>query len=154
MTTSQAQPGQPAPTAREAARHGDSVVMHETASRGESAAGRELPALGGLILLARAGQFASAYAEHAEGPGRDLDVLLVQRASPSGASRQWPFRAGASTRRRRPRTTLETPAAGERPARARGAARGPRRPVWTGRRGGARSAARGAAPVSNRLGSP
>ncbi|MEV7650343.1 NUDIX hydrolase [Kocuria marina] len=65
----------------ELARHGDSVIMHdrEPWRIGELDENHRHSAV--LILFGALDAVPSHYAEHTDGPGRDLDVLLVQRAA-------------------------------------------------------------------------
>ena len=119
MTTSQAQPGSPREQLVELARHGSSVMMQDREPWRIGQLDENFRHSAVLILFGALDSVPSAYAEHAEGPGRDLDVLLVQRAStlrahPGRAPR--PAGRGAGHHAGGPRWDRE------RPARARGAA--------------------------------
>ena len=111
MTTSQAQPSSPREQLVELARHGDSVVMHDREPWRIGQLDENFRHSAVLILFGALDSVPSAYAEHAEGPGRDLDVLLVQRASTLRAHPgQVAFPGGRlDPPDGEPGTTLETP---------------------------------------------
>lgn len=81
MTTSSPIQGGPREQLVELARHGDSVIMHdrEPWRIGELDENYRHSAV--LVLFGALDSVPAEYAEHSEGPGRDLDVLFVQRAS-------------------------------------------------------------------------
>lgn len=63
------------------ARHGDSVVMEDREPWRIGALDQNFRQSAVLILFGALDEIPSRYREHAEGPGRDLDVLLVQRSA-------------------------------------------------------------------------
>ncbi|MDO4918291.1 CoA pyrophosphatase [Kocuria sp.] len=81
MTTPQPHTGGPREQLVELARHGDTVLVQDREPWRIGQLGENFRHSAVLILFGALDRVPSAYAEHSEGPGRDLDVLLVQRAS-------------------------------------------------------------------------
>ena len=63
------------------ARHGDSVVMEDREPWLIGALDQNFRQSAVLILFGALDEIPSRYREHTQGPGRDLDVLLVQRSA-------------------------------------------------------------------------